>query len=886
MLRARPLVIMALSLLAGIFIARAPCARQEVLILLIALILPAVAAVLFIPGCPLIEGGRPAVLSSFINMRKAVRRIGPGLMVSAFFLIGFMRCQALLDHQLRVAQKLTEGQQIIAEGRIYALEPREKGIRALLGQVKISARDHEKEWELGKIYVDDLAETIDQRGTRLQLGDRIRLSALYSPGQAAPNEGGFDERAYEYSRQIYGHFKKASHPVLLAEGAGHPYWHLRQLLESLRSGLAGVFDRNLPAEEAGLLSAMALGARSSLDAEVRDLFTRSGLSHILAISGLHVFLMASLLLGLLRSLRLNLPLAALISGMGIIFYGMMTGNAVSTQRAVWMYLLVLLGKCLGEAYDSLSALALAALVILIPNPMAIGDPGFQLSFAAILGMQLVARPMQERYRSDCKEKFKARQHQLFRMQQRQLPWNRGRDRVSGSYQPNLTQRILGQIILALGIQLAVLPLLAFCYSEIALYVIFLNLLLLPFLGLVLASGLLGGFLGLAAELGFLKAPADLCLGISHCLLYFFEWSSDLSLRLPGARMITGKPPIWLILVYYGSLFYLLYGRERRGAVYPGQRRAKRQIKKRRIQGRISAGVALALLLSPPILWSASLPYLAKAEFTMLDVGQGDGLYFCDGRGGHYMIDGGSTSLDQLGKRRILPFLKARGIRQIRYWFVSHTDLDHISGLEEALKEGYSIQNLVFSANMPYVDEGRNPAYERLTALAKRNGCRVLLWDQGDQLCIEGGGEKKEILLVRCLGPGRDHLARGANENSLILSITMPGLSAFCAGDIGTQQEETLLRKGMFSGDKREGKLSLYKASHHGSKGANSREILQRLRPDLIWISAGIRNRYGHPGKETLERMKEIGCPIDRTMYQGQMTLRRKGSDWKYQVRFP
>lgn len=251
-----------------------------------------------------------------------------------------------------------------------------------------------------------------------------------------------------------------------------------------------------------------------------------------------------------------------------------------------------------------------------------------------------------------------------------------------------------------------------------------------------------------------------------------------------------------------------------------------------------------------------------------------------------MIDGGSTSLDQLGKRRILPFLKARGIRQIRYWFVSHTDLDHISGLEEALKEGYSIQNLVFSANMPYVDEGRNPAYERLTALAKRNGCRVLLWDQGDQLCIEGGGEKKEILLVRCLGPGRDHLARGANENSLILSITMPGLSAFCAGDIGTQQEETLLRKGMFSGDKREGKLSLYKASHHGSKGANSREILQRLRPDLIWISAGIRNRYGHPGKETLERMKEIGCPIDRTMYQGQMTLRRKGSDWKYQVRFP
>lgn len=91
---------------------------------------------------------------------------------------------------------------------------------------------------------------------------------------------------------------------------------------------------------------------------------------------------------------------------------------------------------------------------------------------------------------------------------------------------------------------------------------------------------------------------------------------------------------------------------------------------------------------------------------------------------------------------------------------------------------------------------------------------------------------------------------------------------------------------MFSGDKREGNFSLYKASHHGSKGANSREILQRLRPDLIWISAGIRNRYGHPGKETLERMKEIGCPIDRTMYQGQMTLRRKGSDWKYQVRFP
>lgn len=890
MLRARPLVIMALSLLAGILAARSLGAHSTFLTLLA---VSAVLAALLI-SVRLVKKSRKITVL-FLHRRKRGRQMKWkfALVACAFFLLGFVRCQILLEHQLRIMQSLTEGQEIIIRGRVYALEPRKRGVRILLGQAQIQTRERGREWELGKIYVDDWIGSIGQGGIRPELGDRVCVSGSYSPGPTATNEGGFDGRSCEYGRGIYGHLRKAVNFVRLTEGSCHPYWYLRQMLERLRSGLERVFDRNLPAEEAGLLSAMALGIKSSLDTEARDLFVRSGLSHILAISGLHVFLLGSLLLRLLRHLRLTLPLASFLSGIGIIAYGMMTGNAVSTQRAVWMYLILLLGKCLGETYDSMSALAMAALVILIPNPMALGDLSFQFSFTAILGMQLVARPMQKRYRSACAKRFEKRQHQLLRMRQWQLPWNRGRDRMPHRYQASLTEHILGQMILALGIQMASLPLLAFYYSEIPLYVFFLNLLLLPLLGLLLGSGLLGGVLGLAAAGAvFLKPLMSLCLGFCHCLIYFFEWSSDLSLRLPWARVITGKPPIWLIFLYYGGLFYflyergILYERGRKRSVSPWRKVFQGHACSHRVRRTISAGIALALFLAPSMLWSVSLPHLAKAEFTMLDIGQGDGLYFCDGRGGHYMIDGGSTSLDQVGKQRILPFLKARGIRRIHYWFVSHTDLDHISGLEEALMERYPIQNLVFSANMPHADKGRNPAYERLAALARRNGCRILLWDQGDQLVAGTDSKGDGQLLVRCLGPDRDSSARGANENSLILSIVMPGLSVFSAGDIGREQEEILLRRGIPLGERKKGDLSLYKASHHGSNGANSREILQKLKPDLIWISAGIRNRYGHPGKEALERMRKMGCHIDRTMHQGQMTLQREGRAWKYRVRFP
>lgn len=869
MLRARPLVIMFMSLIAGILTAWWALPYK---IIPLALMVFCCAA------------GLGIRIQPDWNRRMNSRLV---LLICVLFLVGLARGRVFLDHRQRVEAILSEGQEITVRGRVYALEKRKKGLRVLLGETRICEREEDKKGDrLWSVYLDFPARSEGESDINPDPGDEIRVRGSYSFAPPASNEGNFDQRAYEYARGIYGHLWRAERPVWLTRGSSHPYWKLVQGLDRLRLELETVFRRELPAEEGGLLSAMVLGARSGLDEELRDLFSRSGISHLLAISGLHVFLLGTVLLRLLRIARLPLPFASVLSALIIIAYGRMTGSAVSTRRAVLMYLLLILGHCLGEAYDSLSALALAGLVILAQNPMALGDLSFQFSFTAILGLLLVARPLQEAYRSSCARRFEERRHRLYRLRPRQLPWNRVNQGESGQYQANLADRILSRIILALGIQLVLLPLTAFYYSEIASYVILLNLLLIPLLGLVLGSGLLGGLLGLVPGLAIPSLFSGLCLRLCHGLLYFYEWSSDLSLRLPLARIISGKPPVWLILFYYGLLLYLVYRICRRGQTRARAGCSFRRAPRQRIREKILGCALASLLILLPILWSAGLSDRAGAEFTMLDIGQGDGLYFCDGRGGHYMIDGGSTSIDRVGKQRILPFLKARGIRKIHYWFVSHTDLDHISGLEEALSDRYPIQYLVFSVNMPRANDGRNAAYERLVKLARENRCQILLLDRGD--CLRPGCKAGEsgCLSVRCLGPAEDRSARGANENSLILSIAMPGLRVFSAGDIGTEQEQALLRRENTICDQNEEGFRLYKASHHGSNGANGKEILKDFQPDLIWISAGAGNHYGHPGKEALKRMKERGCPIDRTMDRGQMTLRREEGRWKYRVRFP
>lgn len=240
------------------------------------------------------------------------------------------------------------------------------------------------------------------------------------------------------------------------------------------------------------------------------------------------------------------------------------------------------------------------------------------------------------------------------------------------------------------------------------------------------------------------------------------------------------------------------------------------------------------------------------EMDILDVGQGDGSFIKTADGFTVFVDGGSSDVKKVGEYRILPFLKSKGIKNVDYWFVSHTDKDHISGLKEILELGYPIRYLVFSKEM-------NPdeAYMELAALAHKQGTKILSLKAGDTLHLSDAA-------IRAVFP--DSAQEDKNAGSLVLLYEEGEFSGIFTGDIGIAEEKKILALC------NTGHVDFYKAAHHGSKKSNSAEFLSHLSPTVSAVSCGLKNSYGHPGKEAVEHMEEAGSTVFYTMYGGQVKL--------------
>ena len=241
------------------------------------------------------------------------------------------------------------------------------------------------------------------------------------------------------------------------------------------------------------------------------------------------------------------------------------------------------------------------------------------------------------------------------------------------------------------------------------------------------------------------------------------------------------------------------------------------------------------------------------------MGQGDAIYWQSEEGVTFFVDGGSSNVKQVGKYRILPFLKYRGIRKIDYWFVSHTDEDHISGLLECIRQDYPIGKLVFSS---YVVKDDN--YRILVEEAKRRGISIFYMKEGMNCHTDS-------MKVTCVAPDqRDSITPDVcgnpNAMSMVLLVETGEFRALLTGDLTAEQERKLPLDEI-------GVVDVYKASHHGSNGSSSREMLQVIRPRLTVISCALHNRYGHPGAEALDRIGNTGSRILYTMESGQVAIR-------------
>ena len=749
---------------------------------------------------------------------------------------------------------LEEGQSVRLAGKINRVEEKTNCFYYYLTDCSVEQSDHLMPCNDVLAYVssDDYS-----------VGQILILQGTISLFDEATNEGQFDSRAFYRSQKI--DFGVWVDSVERVEGKSDRF---RVWLSRVRVELGIPLSRY--ADDDGVLSAMLLGDKTSLDSEIRSLYQKSGIAHVLAISGLHISLLGMALYRLLRHrCGLTYLWAGIVAASFLVAYTLMTGNAVSARRATGMLIVYLVADLLGRSYDMLSALSLIVILLLWENPFLVTNSGFQFSVAAVVGIGVGQGVLVPRVGS-WKVVYGRRKKQddvvrcdAAKCDAAKCDAERIRMQNLVDWMKRRMDKCLPGMMISLSIQFFTLPLVAYYYYEIPVYAILLNIPVLALIPYVLGLAVFGSLTG---QIAFLQPLSFALCRVCGWVLHGYRWLCDASLLLPGARMITGKPSEVRVVVYYGLLGAFYY------VLWCGMKKKQRQMctkgaqaeKQEWIRSWFGFGLGLVLVLLLTFLFVRGKP---EFELDILDVGQGDAIYLCASDGTNFMIDGGSTDVKKVGTYRILPFLKAKAIRKVDYWFVSHTDEDHISGLVEVMESGYAVGTLVL-AEAQKEDEKAH----WLAELAQKNGIRVCYMKAGDVLGtrkedVVNERNRAETFRIECLYPTNNNDSEDVNDRCLVLYYEDENFSAFFGGDISSEVEEQLVSAGKCR------QTDVLKASHHGSKYSNSDVLLHALHPRLTIASAGKKNRYGHPSPEAIARVGESGSAFYSTIDYGRIRVR-------------
>lgn len=683
------------------------------------------------------------------------------------------------------------------------------------------------------------------------IGSRVRISGSFSLYTEATNIGQFDARNYYAARKIYGQVKKAAivytePPNIIGRG--------KECLWQLRRHLAETFLEVYGEENGALLAAMLLGERTFLSEETQSLYKAAGALHVIAVSGLHISLLGLGLYRLLRRIFDAQAPAAVISVLCMAAYVFLVGNPPSAVRAFIMFAMGLLAGYWKRTPDTPTALSLSAAIILMGNPFYIGQSSFLLSFLAILAIAVFQPALKE-----CLALINPYHFPLSRLLGSRKFWrlrHLNPQEVTGGCH-ELLKKAGNGLQSSFSVWIVTLPVQLFFFSEVSLFGIFFNLLIIPLMGVILLLGIAGLFLKEIFHLfAFLTGSVltDLEITVTSICRYaegiFFaiiKAGGSLADRLSFAMWMPGKPAYGKMLLAFGLLllFCLLGNLSENGRTFP------EKFWKYRLG--ILLGVILLLAGYPA----------HNLQITFLDVGQGDGICMELPDGRVYLMDGGSSDVSKVGNYRLVPFLKAKGIRKIDAVFLSHGDADHINGIAELLEEKQmSIDCICLPAG------AEQEEFVEIRDLARARNISVRTIQAGD--FWENNGAK-----FWCLNPA--DVTESGNAASMVLYMEYQDFSMLLTGDLEGEGEKSvaaLLRSNAITG------ISVLKVAHHGSKNSTKEEFLRQCSPAVAVISCGEHNTYGHPHKETLERLNDMGTAVYRTDCSGAVQITVSGSRMK------
>ena len=835
-------------------------------------------------------------LSLFLFRKKKNRLFFCSLLCLTLFMLNFYS----VNHRYR-AERESIGYilplQAVLRGKVMYVEEQEKKWKLLLSACIVdtalekknsSIKNEEKYQKRNDLHFQKLIlylpkESTGEGSMPLPLPGQIcSVKGHFLELSPATNEGEFSLPSYYKGEGISGVFQAKT--IELVRGESSPF---AKELFTLKQSLGNRIDALFPEETAGFLKSLFLGERSGITLSEKSLYQSAGISHILAISGLHLSLLGGFFYRLLRKTKLSSLLSSLITSFFLFSYFLFTGSSHSAFRALFMLFLRFAAIQLGKGKDLLSQLSFALLFLLWLNPLSLYSIGMQCSFFTLFVFFLLEERPGKAVR---KKKEKAiskvcKKHALgfSKHPSLLLKFPAYLSKLIPCLLSTLPHRLQGSFLF----YLALLPLFSLTQFSFPLYAPLLNLLLLPFLPFFFLLGAVSIFLSYLPEQDFLllRLLSFSSRFLLNLLFQIFHLFMEKSLTLPFSQILLGKMQALSVMLYFLFLYLLFF--------FP---KAKS----------LSLLLSLGFLLSLPLY----LPRPPKElEIAALDVGQGDGFVL---RKGNlvFTIDNGSTSKNLFPEQIFFPYCKAKRIQHIDYALLTHCDRDHISGIQALLEKNPSIglSHLILPASSL-----QDQRYDLLKRLAYNHGADIFYWQKGDELVFseqgislptkvnamaenstiaenrtmaenhattkkEWSGTKGHQLYIRCFYPNDSSHIEEANAHSIGCLLTYGHFRMLFTGDMPKEAEEALLE------NCREAEVSpvvdVLKLAHHGSKTSSCPSFLSETQAKFALFSYGKKNRYGHPHKNTVENCQKYRLFPLETAKLGEILIKTNGEQFE------
>jgi competence protein ComEC len=683
-------------------------------------------------------------------------------------------------------------------------------------------------------------------------GARIRLLAKLRLPRNFRNPGAFDYEGYLEGLGISALASAKSSNIEVLPGASGSrlgFWR-----SSVRNSIlrhihqSGLWSK----EDAAIFAAMIIGDDSLLLRDVREEFQQTGVYHLLVISGMNVALLAFAIFWLARRLRLLEWLASLLTITLSVFYAYIAGMGVPIMRAVLMLSLFLGARLLYRDRSGLNATGFAALVVLVLSPAALYEPGFQLTFLALLAITGISLPILERTSTPCRSALKHLDTTGYDLglEPKLAQFRLDLRLVAGRLQQFIGEHAARIIVTrAIGISLGffdlllisavtqavlVLPMRAY-FHRAAILGVPANILVLPLAGLMLNAGVAAIALSYVS-LPFAKLTSVIAAGSLHWILGSLHFLSQFHVSQWRVPNLT----VFLMLVACAGIFVAFFTvRKQRALAF--------------------AGLAALFLSGGIVAVYHPVPQLegGKLEVTAIDVGQGDSLLVVSPQGQTMLIDAGGSigpvrSEFDFGEDVVAPYLWSRGLHHLDVVALTHAHGDHIGGLLRIVEDFHPSELWV----------GINPQtipLQHLYKIANENHVAIHQHVAGDE--IDWSGTR-----IRVLSPPADWQPKPQpkNDDSLALLIGYGDTRALLAGDLEKKMERFVATESP--------RAELLKVAHHGSATSTTPELLAAVQPHFAVISAGYQNSFGHPRKVVLDRLQIYHVKTYRTDLQGAVTF--------------